>query len=101
MVTALNSWLLVAMITSAQFLPGFRDGYCRLATRRGICRPGGLLLDRERHVICAQRPLILNGIDDFVNRTTCRGPMHVFLTLTPDRGVEPPGRGGILAVVRG
>ncbi len=80
MVTALNSWLLV--YDNISTIPAWlSDGYCRLATGGGFAGRAAYT-DRERHVIAAQRPLILNGIDDFVNRDDL-SDRCVFLTLAP------------------
>ncbi len=80
MVTALNSWLLV--YDNISTIPAWlSDGYCRLATGGGFAGRAAYS-DRERHVISAQRPLILNGIDDFVNRDDL-SDRCVFLTLAP------------------
>jgi hypothetical protein len=64
--TALGGWLLVYDNISAipQWLS---DGFCRLATGGGFAGRA-LYSDQERHVMHAQRPVILNGIDDFVHR---------------------------------
>ena len=80
MVTALNSWLLI--YDNISTIPGWlSDGYCRLATGGGFAGRAAYS-DGERHVISAQRPLILNGIDDFVDRDDL-SDRCVFLSLAP------------------
>ncbi len=80
MVTALNSWLLV--YDNISTIPAWlADGYCRLATGGGFAGRA-IYSDGARHVISAQRPLILNGIDDFVHRDDL-SDRCVFLNLAP------------------
>ena len=80
MVTAFSGWLLVFDNISA--VPDwFSDGLCRLATGGGFAGRA-LYSDGERSVIHAQRPVILNGIDEFVRRDDL-ADRCVFLHLAP------------------
>jgi hypothetical protein len=80
MVTAFSGWLLVFDNISA--VPDwFSDGLCRLATGGGFAGRA-LYSDGERSVIHAQRPVILNGIDEFVRRDDL-ADRSVFLHLAP------------------
>ena len=80
MVTALSGWLLVYDNISA--IPSWlSDGLCRLSTGGGFAGRA-LYSDHERHVIQVQRPVILNGIDEFVNRDDL-ADRCVFLQLPP------------------
>ena len=66
MVTACNGWLLV--YDNVSVIPNWlSDGFCRLATGGGFASRA-LFTDQERHDLDAQRPVILNGIDEFVRR---------------------------------
>ena len=65
-VTALNGWL-VAYDNISTVRDWLSDGLCRLATGGGFAGRS-LFTNDERKVIYAQRPVILNGIDEFVNR---------------------------------
>jgi hypothetical protein len=86
MVTACGGWLLVFDNISA--VPDwFSDGLCRLATGGGFAGRA-LFSDVDRSVIHAQRPVILNGIDDFVRRDDL-ADRCVFLHLPP---ICPTGR---------
>jgi hypothetical protein len=65
-VTALNGWLLV--YDNVSVLPGWlSDSLCRLATGGGFASRS-LFSNDERHVMHVQRPIVLNGIDEFVRR---------------------------------
>jgi hypothetical protein len=66
MVTAVNGWLLAYdnVSTLGNWLS---DSLCRLASGGGFAARA-LFSNNERSVIHAQRPVILNGIDDFVHR---------------------------------
>jgi hypothetical protein len=65
MVTAVNGWLLAYDNISA--IDGLSDSFCRLVSGGGVATRA-LFSNTERSVIYAQRPIILNGIDDFVRR---------------------------------
>jgi hypothetical protein len=66
MVTAQNGWLLAFDNLSA--LPNrLSDSLCRLATG-GAFAARMLFSNHETHIIHAERPVILNGIDEFVHR---------------------------------
>ena len=96
MVTAMNGWLLAYDNVSA--LPGWlSDSICRLASGGGFATRA-LFSDQERNVMYAQRPIILNGIDDFVRKGDL-ADRSVFLHLPPiiRRGAA---RGRVLAGVR-
>ena len=80
MVTAMNGWLLAYDNVSA--LPGWlSDSICRLASGGGFATRA-LFSDQERNVMYAQRPIILNGIDDFVRKGDL-ADRSVFLHLPP------------------
>jgi hypothetical protein len=80
MVTAVNGWLLA--YDNITTIPDWlSDGLCRLVYGGGFAGRA-LFSDKERCVIHAQRPVILNGIDDFVRKSDL-----------PDRAVflhQPP-----------
>jgi hypothetical protein len=86
MITALNGWLLaldnVSVLTSS-----LSDSLCRLASGGGFSTRA-LYSNADRHVIYAQRPVILNGIDEFVRRGDL-ADRGVFLHLPP---IPPEGR---------
>lgn len=66
MVTAVNGWLLA--YDNVSVLPGWlSDGLCRLASGGGFAARA-LFSDDERRVIHAQRPIVLNGIVEFVRK---------------------------------
>ena len=66
MVTAVNGWLLA--YDNVSVLPSWlSDSLCRLASGGGFAARA-LFSNDERNVIHAQRPIILNGIDEFVNK---------------------------------
>jgi hypothetical protein len=66
MVTAANGWLMV--YDNISTIPGWlSDSLCRVATGGGFAARA-LFSDDERKVIHAERPIILNGIDEFVRR---------------------------------
>ncbi len=80
MVTAMNGWLLAYDNVSG--LPGWlSDSLCRLASGGGFATRA-LFSDQERNVMYAQRPIILNGIDDFVRKGDL-ADRSVFLHLPP------------------
>src|SRR5262249_51596426 len=66
MVTALNS-LLVAYGDVSTVPKWLSDSLCRLSTGGGFATRA-LYSNEERHVMHAQRPIIMNGIDEFVHR---------------------------------
>jgi hypothetical protein len=66
MVTAFNGWLLALDNLSALSIP-IADALCTLATGGGFSSRRQFTGDL-RDVMHAQRPIILNGIDDFVRR---------------------------------
>ena len=66
MVAALNGW--VQAYDNISTLPDWlSNGLCRLVTGGGISMRG-LFTNQQEIVWSAQRPIILNGIDDFVHR---------------------------------
>ncbi len=66
MVTALGGWLLV--YDNISMLPNWlSDSLCRLATGGGFSSRA-LYSDDERRTIQAERPVVLNGVDEFVRR---------------------------------
>jgi len=66
MVTAASGWLLV--YDNISVVPNWlSDGLCRLATGGGFAGRA-LFTNDERTVIHAKRPVIVNGIDEFVCR---------------------------------
>ena len=86
MITANNGWLLAYDNMSA--LPGWlSDSLCRLASGCGFATRA-LFSDQERLVLHACRPVILNGIDDFVRKGDLIDRC-VFLRLP---AIEPTGR---------
>jgi hypothetical protein len=67
MVTAVNGWLLAYDNITA--IPDWlSDSLCRLVYGGGFAGRA-IFSDKERSVIHAQRPVILNGIDDFVRKS--------------------------------
>jgi hypothetical protein len=80
MVTAANGWLMVYDNISA-IRPWLSDSLCRLATGGGFAGRA-LYSNGERNVIHAERPIILNGIDEFVRRADL-ADRCVFLHLPP------------------
>jgi hypothetical protein len=85
MVTATNGWLL-AYDNVSVIRPWLSDGLCRLATGGGFAGRA-LYSNDERTVVRAQRPVILNGIEEFVQRGDL-SDRTVFLNLAP----IPPGQ---------
>ncbi len=67
MVTALNGWLL-AFDNISSLSNRMSDSLCRLATGGGFASRR-LNSNDERHCVYAERPIILNGIDDVVRRS--------------------------------
>jgi hypothetical protein len=66
MVTAVNGWLL-SYDNLSMLPPWLSDSFCRLVSGGGFAARA-LYTNEERSVITAQRPVILNGIDEFVRR---------------------------------
>ncbi len=66
MVTAVNGWVLAYDNVSA-LASWLSDSLCRLASGGGFAARA-LFSDDDRNVIHAQRPVILNGIDEFVHK---------------------------------
>jgi hypothetical protein len=113
MATAANGWLLIYENISG--IPAwFSDCVCQLAFGGGFAGRE-LFTSDERSVVCAQRPVILVGIDDFVERPDLRD-RAVFLHLPPiprtrrrsERGFWPAFRsdyprilGGLLDAMAG
>jgi hypothetical protein len=86
MITALNSWVLA--FDNIGELPGWlSDSFCRLAVGGGYATRT-LYTDNQITYLHAQRPLILNGIDQFVTRGDLID-RSVFLNLSP---VHPSDR---------
>ena len=79
-VTAVNGWLL-AYDNISELPIWLSDSLCRLATGGGFVSRA-LFSDDERNVVNAQRPVILNGIDEFVRRDDL-ADRCVFLHLPP------------------
>ena len=79
MVTAVNGWLV--SFDNISVVPAWlSDSLCRLASGGSFATR--LLSNDERSVINAQRPVILNGIEDFVRRGDL-ADRGVFLHLPP------------------
>ena len=113
MVTAANGWLLIYENISG-ISDWFSDCVCQLAFGGGFASRE-LFTSDERSVVYAQRPVILVGIDDFVERPDLRD-RAVFLHLPPiprtsrrsERGFWPAFRadypgilGGLLDAMAG
>ena len=93
MVTAANGWLLIYENISA-IADWFSDCVCQLAFGGGFASRE-LYTSDERSVVYAQRPVVLVGIDDFVERLDLRD-RAVFLHLPPipHRAARPSGDSG-------
>jgi hypothetical protein len=88
MVTAVNCWLLA--FDNVSVLPiWLADSLCRLSSGGGFASRA-LFSDDEHSVIHAQRPVILNGIDEFVRRGDLADRV-VFLNPPP---IKPTSRRG-------
>ena len=113
MVTAVNGWLLA--YDNVSVLPHWlSDSLCRLASGGGFAARA-LFSNDECNVIHAQRPIILNGIDEFVNKGDLadRGVFLQLPAIAPDarreeaefwgafRELRPKILGGLLDVVVG
>lgn len=80
MATAVNGWLLA--YDNISVLPGWlSDSLCQLVFGGGLAARA-LFTNADRSVIHAQRPVILNGIEDFVRRGDLTD-RTVFLQLPP------------------
>jgi hypothetical protein len=85
MVTAVNGWLLAYDNTSV--IPRWlSDGCCMLATAGALAGTASFTRS-ERRLVHAQRPVILNGIEEFVRRGDL-ADRSIFLDLPP----IPPSR---------
>ena len=90
MVTAAHGWLLAYDNITA--MPTWlSDCLCQLVYGGGISNRA-LFTNDERHIIHAQRPVLLCGIDDFVRRGDLRDRC-VFLELPPIPPGQAPHRG--------
>jgi hypothetical protein len=113
MVAAVNGWLLA--FDNVSVLPGWlSDSLCRLASGGGFASRA-LFSNDERSVLHAQRPVILNGIDEFVSKGDLadRGVFLQLPPITPDarreeaefwtafRELQPRILGGLLDAVVG
>lgn len=65
-ITASNSWIL-ALDNISRIQPWLSDGLCRLSTGAGFSTRK-LYTDEDEQVFELQRPVLLNGIEDFVER---------------------------------
>ena len=90
MVTAVNGWLLAYDNISS--IPNWlSDGLCRLVYGGGFSGRA-LFSNQERVTVQAQRPVILNGIEDFVPQER---PDGSYGDLAPaDDHAQTPTRGG-------
>ena len=80
MVTAVNGWLLA--FDNISTIPDWlSDSLCRLSTGGGFATRT-LYSNDQRRIIHAQRPVVLNGIEDFVRRGDL-ADRGVFLHLPP------------------
>ena len=80
MIAAAKGWLLT--IDNVSTLPTWlSNGLCSLATRGGVAGRNRFTTN-ESNVIYAVRPVVLNGIDEFVGRDDLAG-RSVFLNLPP------------------
>ncbi len=112
-VTAANGWLLI--YDNVSVLPRrLSDDLCRLATGGGLATRR-LFSNDSRHIMHAQRPVVLNGIDEFVRRGDL-ADRSLFLHLPPINSgqrreerefwssfeqLQPRILGGLLDVVTG
>jgi hypothetical protein len=85
MVSAHNNWLL-AFDNISKLSDWQSDALCRLSTGGGFAARGLYTDDREM-VLSAQRPIILNGIDDFITRADLVD-RSIFLSLPRIRSDE-------------
>ena len=90
----------VLAFDNVSVLPGWiSDTLCRLATGGGFA-VRQLYTDGDEVLFDAERPVILNGIEEIVTRPDL-ADRAVFLTLAADPGGAPPTRAGIVGRVRG
>ena len=66
MIAAHNSWV-VSFDNMSQVSPNLSDDLCNISTGGGIAKRA-LYSDTEESIIRVCRPIILNGIDDFITR---------------------------------
>ena len=98
MATAVNGWLM--LYENITTIPGWlSDCVCQLAFGGGYASRA-LFTNDERSVIYAQRPVVLVGIDDFVQRGDLRD-RSVFLNLPHHPAKRPAHRAELLAGVSG
>jgi hypothetical protein len=91
---AANNGHVLAFDNVSGLRPWISDTFCRLATGGGFA-VRQLYTDQDEVLFEAARPVILNGIEDIVERPDL-ADRAVFLTLEPiPRGASPP-RGGAL-----
>jgi hypothetical protein len=79
-IAASNGWI-VGYDNVSRVPPWLSDALCRLATGGGFSTRK-LYTDDEEQLFNAQRPVVLNGIEDFVNRPDL-ADRTIFLTLEP------------------
>src|SRR5262249_59804999 len=79
-IAASNGWI-VGYDNVSRIPSWLSDALCRLATGGGFAT-GKLYTDDEEQLFNAQRPVILNGIEDFVERPDL-ADRTIFLTLEP------------------
>ena len=90
MVTAANGWLLA--YDNIGVIPAWlSDGLCLLSTGGGFAGRA-MFSNDERVVINAQRPVILNGIEEFVRRARPERPQRFFQPGADPSGPAAPGR---------
>ena len=69
MIGASNSWCLA--YDNLSHLPAWQsDALCRISTGGGLATRE-LFTDQDETIFDVQRPVILNGIEEIVTRTTC------------------------------
>ena len=90
MITAVNGWL-VAFDNLGTLAPWLSDSLCRLAVGGGHASRSLFTNDQVTYLYC-QRPIILNGIQDFVSRGDLIDRC-LFLHLRPIYLADPPFRG--------
>jgi len=79
-IAASNGWI-IGYDNVSRIPSWLSDAMCRLATGGGFCTRK-LYTDDEERLFNAQRPVALNGIEDFVNRPDL-ADRTIFLTLDP------------------
>src|SRR5262249_23050574 len=80
LISAANGWI-VGYDNVSRIPSWLSDALCRLATGGGFSTRK-LYTDDEEALFSAQRPVVLNGIEDFVNRADL-ADRTIFLTLDP------------------